>query len=271
MISEHTRQELEDLGFLYILGVRMRSSQRADQALARPGAYHMVTPARRCTKDPSPLEVKEVRFDDLPGTRFVVCLNEEQASKDRHDRQAILDALEQALAKGEKNLIGNDGFRRFLAKTTDHAFIIDTDKAKAEARYDGKWLLVTNADEKTLSTADVALKYKQLWMVEDVFRSMKSLLETRPIWHKYDQTIRGHVFCSFLALVLRKELQERLERTGQSELEWADIINGLRAIAEIDLTVNKKEFTIRTHVEGPAAKAIAVVGVALPPVIRQRT
>jgi len=67
------------------------------------------------------------------------------------------------------------------------------------------------------------LKYKQLWMVEDIFRSMKSLLETRPIYHKCDETIRGHVFCSFLTLVLRKKLQDRLEGKGWS-LGWADVI-----------------------------------------------
>ena len=76
-------------------------------------------------------------------------------------------------------------------------------------------MLTTNTE---LAPAAVALKYKQLWMVEDVFRSMKSLLDTRPIYHKCDETIRGNVFCSFLALLLSKELQDRLDRKG-SRLE----------------------------------------------------
>ena len=54
------------------------------------------------------------------------------------------------------------------------------------------------------------LVYKQLWTVEQTFRTTKSLLETRPIFHKLDETIRGHVVCSFLALVLKKELEDRL-------------------------------------------------------------
>ena len=73
------------------------------------------------------------------------------------------------------------------------------------------------------------MKYKQLWMVEDILRSMKSLLETRPIYHKCDETIRGHVFCSFLALILRKELQDRLESKGWS-LEWTDVIGDLERL-----------------------------------------
>ena len=270
MISEKTRSELQGLGFLYIIGVRMRSSNRADEVLSRSGRYHVITPPRQHAKDPSPLEVKEVLLDDLPGVRHVVCRNGDQAAKDRHDRDAIITALETALKKGDKRLIGNNGFRRFVATSDEKAFAIDYAKAKAEERLDGKWLLVTNADAQTLSTVDIAVKYKQLWMVEDIFRSMKSLLETRPIWHKHDQTIRGHVFCSFLALILRKELQDRLERAGHGDVEWSDIIHGLRAIAEFDLTTNGKEFTVRTNATGAAAKAIAVTGVALPPVIRLR-
>jgi hypothetical protein len=83
-------------------------------------------------------------------------------------------------------------------------FEIDKEKVKHEAQFDGTWVLQTDAP---LTGVEVALKYKELWMVEAVFRCLKSVLETRPIYHKCDDTIRGHVFCSFLALVLLNELQ----------------------------------------------------------------
>ena len=107
---------------------------------------------------------------------------------------------------------------------------MDEDKIKEEARYDGKWVLTTNTD----LGAEVALKYKQLWMVEDVFRSMKSLLDTRPIFHKRDETIRGHVFCSFLALVLRKDCRTDW-KSGGNELEWADVIRDLDRLQMVKL------------------------------------
>jgi len=87
--------------------------------------------------------------------------------------------------------------------------LIDEAKIEEEARYDGTYVLRTNNTE--LATAEVALQFKRLWMVEQWFRSCKSLLDTRPIYHHCDDTIRGHVFCSFLALVLRYELQSRLK------------------------------------------------------------
>lgn len=88
---------------------------------------------------------------------------------------------------------------------------IDMDKVKYEPRFDSKWVLRTNTD---LPPAQVALKYKELWQVEKVFRDIKTILETRPIYHKRDDTIRGHVFCSFPALILRKELERRLDSAG---------------------------------------------------------
>ena len=95
------------------------------------------------------------------------------------------------------------------------------------------------APTPTFDAAEVALKYKQLWMVESIFRSAKSLLETRPIYHQVDDTIRGHVFCSFLALVLRKELEMRLEKRGV-KLEWADINRDLRALQEVEVEMQGK-------------------------------
>jgi len=124
----------------------------------------------------SPLKVKEVWVENQ--RRYIVCVNEDQATKDRHDREAVTAALRDALKRGDKSLVGNKGYRKFLCGGSK-TFVVDEDKIKEEARYDGKWVLTTNTD---LAAAEVALKYKQLWMVEDVFRSLKSLLDTRPIF-----------------------------------------------------------------------------------------
>ena len=144
-------------------------------------------------------------------------------------------------------------------------FEIDEKKIERESRYDGKWVLRTNTD---LSAADVALKYKQLWMVEYVFRSTKSLLETRPIWHNRDETIRGHVFCSFLALVLRKELDDRLAAQGH-KLEWEDVIRELLNLQCAEVQQDGKRFLLRSEAQGTCGKVFAASGVALPPTVQQ--
>ena len=125
-------------------------------------------------------------------------------------------------------------------------------------------MLTTNAD---LPTAEVALKYKQLWMVEEVFRSMKSILDTRPIFHRRDETIRGHVFCSFLALLLRKELEDRLA-AKQWKLEWGDIIRDLDNLVEMEISIDGKGYSFRGQTAGVAGKLFQACGVALPPTLR---
>jgi transposase len=264
MISAKTIDVLESppRRWQYILGARMRKQQEVSQeVLARAGRYHTVHPPRTKRKAPSPLKVKEVVVD---GRRYVVCLNEEQARKDAHDRQAIVASLRAQLKRGDKSLVGNRGYRKYL-KRAKVRFEVDEAKIMQEARYDGKWVLRTNTD---LPAADVALKYKQLWMVEHVFRSTKSILETWPIWHKCDETIRGHVFCSFLALVLRKELEDRLEANGH-KLEWAEITRDLTTLQYAEVAQNGKRFLLRSQAQGTCGRVFAAAGVALPPTVQQ--
>lgn len=266
MISEKTRDALTKLNWQYILGVRMRVQKVVrEEVLSHDDGYEEVVPERKAQNDPSPLKVREVRLDE---GRYIVCLNEEEARKDRHDREAIVTSLREALKAGDKSLVGNKGYRRYLKNPEAH-FAIDEQKVAEDARYDGKWVLVTNTE---LPAAEVALKYKQLWTVEEIFRSMKTLLETRPVFHKRDETIRGHVWCSFLALLLRKELQSRLAchgKEGKESAEWADLIRDLDLLGETDVAVGGKTYRLRTAAKGTVAGIFAACGVALPPTIRQ--
>ena len=104
-------------------------------------------------------------------------------------------------------------------------------------------------------------------MVESVFRQVKSILDTRPIYHKTDEAIRGHVFCSFLALVLRKELGRHLELSGMN-YEWFDIKQDLNNLREITIDDGGKEVTIRTKAKGVCSSVFRSMGMALPPTIQ---
>jgi len=261
MISAETLAEVAKREWKYILGVRMRSSTEAKAVVGRAGRYAEVHPKSDDANDPSPLKVKEVWVEDK--RRYVVCVNEDQATKDRHDREAVVASLRNALGQGDKSLVGNKGYRKFL-RAGGKQFAVDEDKIKEEARYDGKWVLTTNTD---LPAREVALKYKQLWLVEEGFRSMKSLLDTRPIYHKRDETIRGQVFCSFLALLLRKELEDRLA-SKDCHLEWADVVRDLDNLVEMEVVIGGKGYVFRGQTSGVAGKVFQACGVALPPALR---
>jgi transposase len=159
--------------------------------------------------------------------------------------------------------VGNKGYSKF-PRAGGKQFAIDEDKIKEEARCDCKWVLTTNTD---LPASEVALEYKQLWMVEDVFRSMKSLLDTRPVYHKCDETIHGHVFCSFLALLWRRELEQRLT-SKQWKLEWADVIRDLDNLVEMEIAIGAKSYLSRGQTVGVAGKVFQACVVTLPPTLR---
>ena len=153
MISAETLSQLESpqSPLPYILGVRMRKAKAMAEVLSRPGRFREVYPEGIGSKDPSPLQVKQVLHN---GDRYIVCFNPRQARKDAQQREQILSTLGEQLKQGATSLIGNKGFRRYL-KIDKGAAHIDEAKVKAEARYDGKWVLRTNTE---LSAEQVALK-----------------------------------------------------------------------------------------------------------------
>ncbi len=246
MVSKETVEELESLGAGYIFGIKMRKEKEArGKVLSRAGKYREV-------KDN--LKVKEVNIE---GRRYIVCLNPEEAGRDRAEREAIIESLRKKLKEGAKALIGNRGYRRYL-KIEKTSIEIDEKKIKSEERFDGKYVLRTNTP---LSAEEVALRYKELWQVERVFREVKSVLETRPIYHKYDSTIKGHVFCSFLALVVMKELIRRVD----FKAEWDEIRQDLDSLYETEIRLDSKRYLVRSELQGVCGKLFKSVGVAIPP------
>jgi len=275
MMSKKMVAAVEARGWLYILGARLRRTKEVRDVVLTDTAPFDTIEVERQRPDPMELHVKEVTVCDTPCNgaeneppkprRYVVCRNPDQARKDAATRAQILAALESKLrSDGPKSVVANKGYKRYLKAEKD-AFVVDFDKARDEQRFDGMWVLRTNTE---LTAVEVALRYKQLWMVEQVFRTAKSLLDTRPIFHKTDATICGHVFCSFLALVLRDELFRRMDNAGVSA-EWDDILRDLNALTETTITYNDKSFAVRSNAVGVAGKIAQCVGVRLPNTVRQ--
>lgn len=249
MISTETVAHLEERRLHYILGARMRKQREVrDTVLARAGRYRTVA---------ENLRVKEVM---VKGRRYVVCRNPDQALRDKADREAILASLEEQLKRGAKTLVGNRGYRKFLSVQRG-AVSINTRKIREEERYDGLFVLRTNTD---LSTEQVALQYKRLLTVERFFRDAKTLIDTRPIFHHFDATIMGHVFVSFLALLIKDELLRRIEAKGY-RCEWPDILRDLKAVKAVDVREGEQTYMLRTALQGCAGKVFQAVGVAPPP------
>jgi len=209
------------------------------------------------------LEVSEVTCG---GRRYVLCRNEEQAKKDVETRAALIAGLEHKLAQGNKALVANTGYRRFLAEPEGEGFVIDPAKVAADAQFDGLFVLRTSLK---LSALRVALRYRKLLAVEDNFKTAKAVLATRPIFHRTDAAMRGHIFCTFLALVLRHELVERLAAHATKPLEWQSIIDDLVDLSEVEVEQDGRRAKLRTA-PGPTIDPVCrALGMALPPVFQE--
>jgi hypothetical protein len=261
MISGATLAGLEERGLDYILGVRERTDALVRQLVLADEAGFVPLVIARQTGE-TQLFVKEVRVE---GRRYIVCRNEAEAEKDRAERQAIVAGLEKQLSRGDKALIGNSAYRRYLRTTSDaRAFEIDPGKLAEEARYDGLLVLRTNT---RITPLQAVLRYRDLIQVEQLFRTAKALMRTRPIYHSSDAAIRGHVFCSFLALILRKELHERCRRAGFRP-EWGDVLGGLDRLQEVTISKDGRQLILRTPATGVIGPLFKATGMALPPNVR---
>ena len=264
MISAATIAALEARGLEYILGARERSDKLVREVVltdSRP-----FTPLRiERIKGDTQLFVKEVTVERR---RHIVCRNEAEAKKDAATRAAVIEGLDRQLKQGDKALIGNSAYRRYLRRIrTDDgseagpAFEIDPGKLADEARFDGIFVLRTNA---RITPLQAVLRYRDLLQVEELFRTAKALMHTRPIYHSSDEAIRGHVFCSFLALVLRKELQGRWDGAAIKP-EWGDFLRDLDRLQEATLEKDGKTWRIRTEATGTVPPLMKALGLALPP------
>ena len=270
MVSAKTVATLEAEKIEYILGVREKRSVEIAAVLADKTPFVSLTVPKANGRGTLDLQVKEVVRKVKAGQgntrrcRYIVCYNEAEARNDAAAREAALAGLEKALRQGDKALVGNKGFRRFLKIEADSHFAIDPDRVAAAAKFDGIYVIRTNAQ---ISPLVVALRYRERWIVEDIFRTAKSIINTRPIFHQRDDAIGGHVFCSFLALLLRKELIDRLVAAGR-RLEWADIIHDLDQLVQTDVDQGGRRLRLRAAAPGCSGAVFQAVGVALPPMIR---
>jgi hypothetical protein len=199
-----------------------RTNTEAAAALARPGRYHTVA---------GNLRVKEVHVapggtgdgeDGMRTQRFVICHNPEQAERDQQVRENLIAHLEELIAGSDAwsarrrdELVGalkaKPGLRRYLRRTPGGLLRIDHAAAKREAHLDGKWLLRTS--DITLTPEDLAAAYKQLLAVERGWRDMKSSLGLRPVHHRREDRIRGHVQLCWLALLLIRVAENTTDQT----------------------------------------------------------
>jgi transposase len=212
MAGEEQRVALQRGGGHVIMGERLRGAEALNHAaLDRAGRYKVVR---------DNLEVKEVRVQEgAAERRFVVVRNPREAERDRKRRERLVSRLEEELKQVNKSLKRRNGkhtkaacalkthptYGRYLRELKSGQLRLDRAALTQESRLDGKYLLSTT--DPGLSAEDVALGYKQLIDVEWAFRTMKSTLDLKPLYHRLDDRIRSHVLLCWLGLLLVRVIE----------------------------------------------------------------
>src|SRR6266571_1059578 len=224
MVSQANFQSLAKGGGKYLMAMPMRRGDEVTEAvLGRPGRYRQVA---------QNLEVKEVVIGQGERRRrYAVCFNPQEAQRQKAHREELLKELEAELASvsnpGDGHskrvcaLRSSSRYGRFL-KETKKGLAIDTVAIRELERFDGKFVVHSNDD--TLSAEDMALGYKQLQRVEESWRTMKSGLRMRPVFHWAPHRIHAHIAISVLALLLERTIEHACVDT------WRNIRDDLKHI-----------------------------------------
>ncbi len=211
--SKDNLRYLRRAGGHYIAGEKLRSGKaKTAEALSAPGRYQTVR---------DNLEVKEIVVGNGEAReRYILVRNPEEAARDKARREKIIKELEEQLphmkshVKAVCELMAQPVYGRYLKLDSRSLPKIDRAKIREEEKLDGKYLLRTSDD--TLSAEDVALGYKQLLLVEDAFRTLKSRLDLRPVYHRLEDRIRAHVLLCWLALLMIRIAENRTGQTWSS-------------------------------------------------------
>ena len=196
LLSAKNIEQLEEDGYEYIIGARVRSMPKADKD----------TVLGLGLKDG---ELKSVTIKEK---RHVISMSDDRAKKDAKDREKGIQRLEKRFANGKitKASVNNRGYNRYLTLQGETTVTIDQGKIAEDTRLDGLKGYVTNSK---LKDKEVVENYRNLFFIERAFRMNKTDLAIRPIYHRLFNRIEAHVCICFTAYTILLELERMLKKT----------------------------------------------------------
>ena len=256
MSSQENQRILQRGCGQYILGEKLSGNHLNEEAIATPGRFKVVA---------DNLHIKEVFAGEGTGRRrYVIAYNPQQAELDRINREQILERLSCELevlnrknkTKAQCKLILHRSMGRYVKELKSGKLKIDKAKVAQDEKLDGKYLLSTS--DQHLSAEDIALGYKQLLEVERAFRTLKSTLCLRPVYHSKDDRIRSHVLICWLALLLVRiaEVETGLSWTRiRRQMQQLNLIeffdNNGRILQHTELTADHRNILNKLKIKTP--------------------
>lgn len=217
MLSSHNIEVTQQKGYEFILGERLKNLPKKQQEeLLDINRYQKQW--IYIDNEDQPIIVRYTTLE-LEGKKIIATYSEKRAKKDRHDREKKLQTA-QTLLKNP-SLLKKKPSRFFLKAENNQQYVLDEAKIKQQERYDGFLAISTN--NTSLEATEILSQYKQLFKIEHSFRTFKSHLEMRPMFHWTNKRIEGHICLCYIAFTL---LNHVLLKTKEANLNLTE--NSLR-------------------------------------------
>jgi transposase len=264
MTSASNLQYLQRGGGHYIAGCKLRSGEaRAEHALSHKGPY--------TTIDEHLFAKEIVMGDGAKRKRLVLVKNTQEQKRAEETRKQLIKTLEEKInplndrkkkTSSNKALAALKSHRlygKYLLVLRDGRLKIDHQKFENEKRYDGKYLLESSDD--TLSLRDIVLGHKQLYDVEQAFRTLKTTLELRPNYHSRDDRIKCHILLCFMALVLARIVEHKTQKT------WSHVRDEMQRLHCGEFQIETKKFRQLTELTAEQKELLKKLNIKEPKTI----
>jgi transposase len=256
MLSTDNIKSLEENGFRYVIGKRLRTMSKThkDKILDL-----------KLSRDISKPFTEEFALGN--NQRLVVTYSPDRARKDSADRERAVAKLKGKLKgklKSNKastaSLINNHAAKKYLREEVAGRSILDESKVEEDTKWDGIFGIATN--DKSLTAERVVSIYKSLWNIEAAFRLSKHDLKMRPIYHWSSDRIKAHCAICFLTYTLARHLEYRIS-IQQKAMSFAKIQEALLGVQASVLRhiKTKKLYRVPSNISNTAKKIYAAFSI----------
>jgi len=270
----------------YLVGLQRRRREDIYEFINKATGLWQECPVRAGKKEGAPKTLVQEVAGDEPGVRVFVAHSEERLAYERGMREQSmertrvgLERLEKRVAEGKlkapekigaaaaRILSCHHGQRYYGWEIKGGKFhYFEHPNLKREKAYEGKYLIQT--EEEGLTPVEAVEAYKELSEVERAFRSLKDVIEMRPIYHRDDGRVRGHIFVAALAFLLQQALEKKLKAAG-TNLSGEAALEALRTIHVVEMEVGterKRGVTGGSNRAREVLRALGITTVAPPQV-----
>ena len=260
MLSAANLEVTVNNGYEFIVGERLRKLPREIQ---KP-LLEIKNYTASWTYENSEGEQVVVRYCTVAfqGRTIIGTFSAKRAKKDAHDREVKLKVAEKLL--DNPGLVAKKAGRFFLKKEGETKYELDKQKIEKDKQFDGFLAIATN--NTTLDVNIILEQYKQLYRIEHTFRTFKSHLETRPMFHWTDKRIEGHICLCYLSYTLLNYTLLKLEKAGVKTTE-AQLRKTLEMMQVSLIEQDGKEYYLRSAAKPMEALIQQKLGLAILPAV----